>query len=117
VTNAGDTALSDVTVSDSISAVIPVYKSGDVNHNGLLDIDETWIFQAEDTPHSTITNTAISTAKDTRGNTVTDQSQVTVTVVRIHPVGGNWVGIAAFLLFFGIAIFLTGRRTTSNQQG
>jgi uncharacterized repeat protein (TIGR01451 family) len=45
VTNIGDAPLSNVTVTDD-QGVIPVFVGGDTNNNGLLDLTETWIFQA-----------------------------------------------------------------------
>jgi uncharacterized repeat protein (TIGR01451 family) len=46
VSNAGNIALSGVTVTDGDANVIPVYVSGDANHNNSLDLPETWIFAA-----------------------------------------------------------------------
>lgn len=46
VTNAGNVPLSNINVSDDQPGVSPVYVSGDLNDNGLLDPDETWIFEA-----------------------------------------------------------------------
>jgi len=45
VTNTGNVPLSNVTVTDN-QGVIPVYVGGDTNNDGLLDVDETWIFEA-----------------------------------------------------------------------
>ena len=46
VTNTGNVALSSVTVTDNQPGVTPVYQSGDLNNNSLLDLSETWIFSA-----------------------------------------------------------------------
>lgn len=46
VTNAGNTPLDNVTVSDSIAGA-GVYQSGDSNGNMLLDVDETWVYTAD----------------------------------------------------------------------
>jgi hypothetical protein len=46
VTNPGRVALSNVVVTDNKLAVKPVYVSGDVNGDGLLQVGETWLFRA-----------------------------------------------------------------------
>ncbi|VAW01673.1 internalin, putative, partial [hydrothermal vent metagenome] len=48
VTNTGNVALSNVTVTDD-QGVIPVYKSGDANENDILETTETWIYEATGT--------------------------------------------------------------------
>jgi hypothetical protein len=48
VRNNGNMRLTDVHVTDDHPNVIPVYKSGDVNNNGLLDPGEVWLFTASD---------------------------------------------------------------------
>lgn len=45
VTNPGNVPLSDVVVTDN-QGVVPVYLSGDTNDDDLLDVDETWIYEA-----------------------------------------------------------------------
>ncbi len=47
VTNPGNVPLSDIEVTDDIDGVNPEYVSGDENEDGILDLDETWIFEAE----------------------------------------------------------------------
>ncbi len=47
VTNPGDVPLSSIEVTDNIDGVNPEYVSGDENEDGILDLDETWIFEAE----------------------------------------------------------------------
>src|SRR3972149_3326493 len=60
VTNPGDIALSDVAVSDSLAGDLD-YVSGDANDDGLLDTDETWVFEGSyaapqaDTSSNTVT--------------------------------------------------------------
>ncbi len=49
VTNPGDVALSRIIVTDNQVGVVPAYVSGDINSNGLLDVDETWTYQATGT--------------------------------------------------------------------
>jgi uncharacterized repeat protein (TIGR01451 family) len=46
VTNPGRVPLSNVTVTDNISGVNPVFVNGDTNGNGLLDVGELWLFRA-----------------------------------------------------------------------
>ena len=59
VTNTGDTPLSSLTVSDNVAGD-GVYQSGDTNANGLLDVNETWVYTADfiiPTPSGDVTNT------------------------------------------------------------
>ncbi|MER9948525.1 hypothetical protein [Mesorhizobium sp. M0047] len=83
VTNAGNVALSDVTVSDNIAGVTPVavvgnghtFNIGDVNDDHKLDINETWLFTASGTsvPGSySNTGTASGSFTDGAGHTGTD---------------------------------------------
>lgn len=46
VTNTGDTAVTVASVVDSIAGA-GTYVSGDANSNGLLDLNETWIYEAK----------------------------------------------------------------------
>jgi len=46
VTNTGNVPLSNVEVTDNIPGVNPVYVSGDNNEDGILQVWETWIFEA-----------------------------------------------------------------------
>jgi uncharacterized repeat protein (TIGR01451 family) len=46
VTNTGNVPLSNVTVTDNVAGVTPIYVSGDANNNGLLDVNEVWLFSA-----------------------------------------------------------------------
>ena len=48
VTNPGDFAIRDVVVTDD-QGVTPVFQSGDDNGDDLLDIDETWVYEATGT--------------------------------------------------------------------
>ncbi len=68
VTNTGNTALKNVTlVDDRISQV--TYVSGDTNHNGLLDVSETWTYKASEIAQAgLITNIGTVTAIDSVGN-------------------------------------------------
>ena len=47
IINTGNVPLTTITVVDSDPAVVPLYHSGDVNNNNVLETDELWIFQAE----------------------------------------------------------------------
>ncbi|MBW6469286.1 MAG: DUF3494 domain-containing protein [Coriobacteriia bacterium] len=78
VTNPGTVALSEVSVvDDKLSPV--TYVSGDVNDDGLLQPEETWVYTGTMTLGATTTNTA--TASATSGDTtVTDTASVTVVV-------------------------------------
>ena len=46
VTTDSNLPLTDITVTDSVPGVSPVYVSGDTNGDGKLTSDETWIFEA-----------------------------------------------------------------------
>jgi len=63
VYNTGDVPLSDVTVTDSVTGVA-TYQSGDDNGNGLLDVNEVWVFTdtwvVQEIPDP-LRNTAIAT--------------------------------------------------------
>ena len=83
VNNEGNTALSNVSVIDSKILVPPVYQQGDINNNNLLDIGESWLYQAEytvqpeDINTGSISNSATVTAKDPTGKNVSDVSGTT----------------------------------------
>jgi uncharacterized repeat protein (TIGR01451 family) len=49
VSNPGNVPLTDLTVTDDQPGVVPVYRSGDANHNGLIDPGETWVYTATGT--------------------------------------------------------------------
>ena len=49
VVNAGNVPLDNITVSDSDPSVVPVYNTGDLNNNRILESNETWIFGATGT--------------------------------------------------------------------
>jgi hypothetical protein len=82
VTNPGDVALSNVTVTDNQAGVSPtgllqtdlIHNVGDTNDNGLLDTNETWIYTAAGTAiDGTYTNTG------TAGGSFTDDAHHTAT--------------------------------------
>ncbi len=73
VTNPGDVALSHIIVTDSQVGVVPAYVSGDANSNGLLDVDETWTYQATGTAAAgQYVNVGTVTGRY-NGQTVTDE--------------------------------------------
>ena len=49
VTNTGNAPIGAVAVTDSMAGVVPTFVSGDVNSNTLLDLTETWTYQATGT--------------------------------------------------------------------
>ena len=46
VRNTGNVGLSDVVVRDDHAGVVPMYSSGDLNGDRVLDIGETWMYTA-----------------------------------------------------------------------
>jgi uncharacterized repeat protein (TIGR01451 family) len=74
VTNPGDTPLDNVQVVDNLAGTA-TYVSGDTDGDGLLDPDETWIFEADyEVPERVgdITNIAKATGEDLLGLEVSD---------------------------------------------
>jgi uncharacterized repeat protein (TIGR01451 family) len=83
VTNAGNAALSTVTVTDD--KISPVtYVSGDTNEDGLLQPGETWIYTATAVLSATTTNLATASGEDS-GTAATATSTVTVDVAAPAP--------------------------------
>ena len=76
VTNTGNVALSGVVVTDNQAGVMPIYQSGDINNNSLLDLTETWIYTAAGT---TIIGNYSNTG--TAKGSFTDSAQQTSTVM------------------------------------
>jgi|GEM_PF-1454717 len=78
VTNTGDTALDGLTVGDNVAGN-GVYQSGDTNSNGLLDLDETWVYTADytvpTTSATTITNTVTACGSDSLDEQVCDTDE------------------------------------------
>jgi uncharacterized repeat protein (TIGR01451 family) len=75
VTNAGNVALSNVTVTDNKPGVSPAYVSGDTDGDGKLDLTETWIFEASGTASAgSYSNTGTASGKftDSAGHSRTD---------------------------------------------
>jgi len=78
ITNPGLVALSDVSISDDKIQMI-YYDSGDLNADGLLQMDETWTYSGIASLSETTTNTVTVTGK-ANGMTATDLAFATVTV-------------------------------------
>ncbi len=84
VGNAGNTSLSNVSVSDNKLLTPPVYQSGDLNKNSKLDVGEIWYYTGEyivkpaDISANRITNSALASANDPAGKPITDISGNTV---------------------------------------
>ena len=80
VKNEGDVALNTVVLTDAIPGVTPVYQSGDVNTNNILDLAESWTYTAGLTitqvnvDAGKVNNTAVVTAIDPSGTSVNDDS-------------------------------------------
>jgi hypothetical protein len=78
VSNVGEVAMSNVTLTDDKCA--PVNRiSGDTNSNNLLDTNETWKYRCATTLATTTTNTAIVTGQ-ANGLTATDVATARVVV-------------------------------------
>jgi large repetitive protein len=81
VNNTGDVALSNIRVTDN-AGLVPTLVSGD-DGDGVLDLAETWIYQASSNPRSDITNIGNVTGRDSIGRDVFDMDDAHVDV--IHP--------------------------------
>lgn len=84
VTNIGNVSLSQINLSDSKLLNSVVYSGGDVNNNGILDVNENWIYTGSyaitqsDLDSGYVRNSALVTAKDPSGGVVQDVSGPTV---------------------------------------
>lgn len=78
VTNAGDTPLAAVAVSDDICGAA-TYQSGDADGNDLLGLSEIWVFECsylvKSTDHDPLVNIATVTGADALGRTVSDSDR------------------------------------------
>src|SRR6185295_13716917 len=77
VTNVGNVALSNVSVTDNQSGVTPVLQSGDTNNNSKLDLGETWVYTANGTAvigSYSNTGTASSSYSDSAGHSRSDST-------------------------------------------
>jgi uncharacterized repeat protein (TIGR01451 family) len=84
IENTGDVAITGLVVSDPQATTGPTYNSGDLNNNDILDVDETWTYQAtydvtqDDISTGSFTNTATATGKDPQEQNVTDSDSETI---------------------------------------
>jgi uncharacterized repeat protein (TIGR01451 family) len=84
ITNAGNTPLSAILVTDDEIEDV-AYQSGDTNGDGVLDLDETWVFTAsytmtaEDT--TPLVNTAIASGTDALDHMVSAQASASVAII------------------------------------
>lgn len=83
VTNPGEIALSNVSVTDDKVSTVR-YVSGDVNSDTLLQPGETWVYTSSATLTETTTNTATATGS-ANGMTATNITSATVAVVSPTP--------------------------------
>ena len=75
--------LQNVTVTDAMCSALPVLQPGsDVNGDGKLNQNETWIYKCTvNNVQADFTNTATADAKDANGNPYRDTASITVVVV------------------------------------
>ena len=106
VTNSGSSPISDIHVTDSnISSV--VFTEGDINHNGLLDPMETWIYRASQMAGPGLhTNTGYATGKvDNFEFVAMDKANYTgigLACPDAGPIGGVDLGsLTSYLFVFG----------------
>ncbi|MEM7530773.1 MAG: SdrD B-like domain-containing protein [Chloroflexota bacterium] len=80
VTNEGDDPLSNVVVTDDRCSPV-TFVSGDDNNDGILDLNETWIYTCTATINEDTPNTADVDSDDSLGNPVTDEDNAFVDVI------------------------------------
>lgn len=105
VTNPGTVELSDVTVTDDKISAVP-FVSGDVNGDGILQPDETWVYAATDWLPETTTNVATASGIGA-GIVTTDTASASVPVgagALLPETATPWYAI----LLVGIALILLG---------
>jgi hypothetical protein len=105
----------DITVVDDDVAVTPVYVSGDTNENGILELGETWIYEATGTAdQAQYANTAT-----VDGNDIIDEQAVSDTdpsnyQMVISATGGDFslapYAVGVILLGLGLLVALRMRR-------
>ncbi len=81
VTNVGDVALSNVSVSDNTWSPV-AFTGGDTNGDGLLDLDETWTYTRSASPTQDTLNTAAVTVENPAGRPVSDTDTAFVEVIQ-----------------------------------
>lgn len=92
VNNTGDVPLRDVTLVDDRLGTIPGPSDGDSNHDGLLDLTETWFYMASTQYVSSgqerkECNTAVATGTDVLGKQVSDSTNICMTIPGLPPPG------------------------------
>lgn len=80
--NTGNSPLDILSVMDD-QGLVPVYVSGDDDLDGLLDVDEIWVYSATANPTEDVTNIGNVTAEDEHGTCVYAEDDAFVDV--IHP--------------------------------
>ena len=109
VTNPGSLALSNVVVTDDKISQVK-YISGDKNLDKLLQMDETWLYEAK----ATLTKTTVNTATvigSANSIVVTDTDAAKVIVTKKTVTGGELpkTGTPFYdMVFVGMALILTG---------
>lgn len=78
VTNPGNTPISNIVVADNKCMPL-IFIDGDINHNNLLDDNETWTYTCLDTISVSTTNIAIVAGKS-NGITVSDSDSANIMV-------------------------------------
>jgi uncharacterized repeat protein (TIGR01451 family) len=85
VTNPGNTPLFDISVTDDKIEDV-TYQSGDTNGNGILDIDETWVFAANyyvtEEDDSPLVNSATVSGADALSRSVESEDTASVDILR-----------------------------------
>jgi uncharacterized repeat protein (TIGR01451 family) len=124
VTNPGDVALSNVTVTDDKCSPV-TFVGGDTNGDGLLQTTETWTFRCSQVQTGNVdllTNIGTATGVDPLGKVVSSTDTVTVSVVaplvlaqpptlpRTGVTVRAWLQIGSSLLLLGVALVFTSRR-------
>ena len=117
VTNTGDTPLDISSVVDDVAG-LGIYKSGDVNNNGLLDLTETWIYQASKVllTNGSVKNTVTVCAVDElEGEVCSNGTHTTIvytpqvlsdTTPKLEDTGASvFAAIAASITVIGLAIW------------
>ena len=88
VTNAGNTPLSGITVTDDMIGEVN-YQSGDSDGDGELDVGESWVYTATYTvsseDESSVTNVATASGSDTTGRVVTAEATASVEISAPEP--------------------------------
>jgi uncharacterized repeat protein (TIGR01451 family) len=98
VTNTGDIALDNVTITDSLLGVLSG-PSGDTNSDGKLDVTETWIYTGvytliqSDIDSGKVLNTAEVSGTSPEGPIVNDTDHQTTKLTQIQGVGGEVIAI------------------------